>query len=84
MFQIDEPKTPYHLYSDSEEDVSSQSSNRPRRVSLIGNAVDAEELCKGLSAATSGTSKRYEPGVEPDEEEDESMMTQEQICGFFY
>ena len=87
LFQIDEPKTPYHLYSDSEEDAMSQRSDRPRRVSLVGSAVDAEELAKGLSAAatTSGSStehlKKYEPGADDDEEEiDESMMTQEQLC----
>jgi hypothetical protein len=54
-------------------------------VSLIGNAVDAEELCKGLSAAATGSSekyRKYEPGSEPDEDEDESLMTSEQIGEF--
>ncbi|KAI6175421.1 Protein phosphatase inhibitor 2 [Aphelenchoides bicaudatus] len=78
--KIDEPKTPYHLYSDSEDDAS-VSSNRPRRVSLIGNAVDAEELCKGLNAATSNEGfKKYEPGVEDEPEIDESQMTSEEIA----
>lgn len=73
------------MYSDSEDDAS-VSSNRPRRVSLIGNAVDAEELCKGLSAAaaTGEELKKYEPGSGPDEEEDESQMTQEQISKYFW
>jgi len=85
--KIDEPKTPYHLYSDSEDDLNSQGSNRPRRVSLIGNAVDAEELCRGLSEAASGSGassekfKKYEPGSGVDEEEmDESLMTPEQLA----
>lgn len=58
-------------------------SHRPRRVSLVGNAIDAEELCKGLSAAassSSGSLRKYEPGLESDDEEiDESLMTPEQI-----
>lgn len=74
------------MYSDSEEDTTSQASNRPRRVSLVGNAIDAEELCKGLNAAATSSSaiKTYEPGLEDEEELDESQMTQEQIGEFFF
>lgn len=76
FLKIDEPKTPYHGMSDSEDDVNS----RPRRVSLVG-PVDADELNKGLSEASSSSSFRntYEPGSGPEEEEDESEMTEEQI-----
>ncbi|CAD5226822.1 unnamed protein product [Bursaphelenchus xylophilus] len=80
--KIDEPKTPYHAFSDSEED-SSASQSRPRRVSLVGNAVDAEELCKGLAAAASGNFPRKlsaAGSMGDDEEMDESEMTPEQIA----
>lgn len=76
-FQIDEPKTPYHQgLSDSE---GEELSNRPRRVSLVG-PVDADELSRGLQQATSSQrSYTYEPGSGPDEEEDESELTPEQV-----
>lgn len=49
----------------------------------MGNAVDAEELSKGLAAAAAGECSRkfntMEPGQEPDEEMDEANMTPEQI-----
>ncbi|CAD5219596.1 unnamed protein product [Bursaphelenchus okinawaensis] len=80
--KIDEPKTPYHAFSDSEED-STASQSRPRRVSLVGNAVDAEELCKGLAAAASGNySRKLSSGgsMAEDEEMDEADMTPEQLA----
>jgi hypothetical protein len=53
--------------------------------------VDAEELCRGLSDAASGSGsssdkyKKYEPGSGIDEEEmDESLMTPEQICKLIF
>ncbi|KAI1710104.1 protein phosphatase inhibitor 2 (IPP-2) domain-containing protein [Ditylenchus destructor] len=76
--KIEEPKTPYHQgLSDSE---GEELSNRPRRVSLVG-PVDADELSKGLQQATSSQrSYTYEPGSGPDEEEDESELTPEQLA----
>ncbi|KAI6206788.1 Protein phosphatase inhibitor 2 [Aphelenchoides besseyi] len=80
--KIDEPKTPYYAgYSDSEED-GALNANRPRRVSLVNNAVDAEELCNSLSAATSSTTAAklhaYEPGSGPDDEEMEDLTPEQQ------
>ena len=77
FLQIDEPKTPYTTgYSDSEED--STSGTRPRRVSLIG-PIDPDELKKGISAASSSKPKCYEPGSGPEDEDDESGLTEEQL-----
>lgn len=76
-FPIDEPKTPYH-YSDSEDDASA-GATRPRRVSLVGGAVDPEELSHGLAHGAPPKFQAYEPGSGPEEEEDESEMTAEQI-----
>lgn len=89
MFQIDEPKTPYHGYSDTDEDASN-SSNRPRRVSLVNCPVDPEELSKGLAnvntnaASSTGSLKLLEPGCGPEEEEDESELTEEQLGLYIY
>ena len=93
--KIDEPKTPFAGYSDSEEDAmlssgGSGEKSRPRRVSLVG-AVDAEELSAGISQATTSTSggphspgsKRppaaYEPAWGVDAEDDESELSPEQL-----
>ncbi|KAI6223034.1 Protein phosphatase inhibitor 2 [Aphelenchoides fujianensis] len=77
--QIDEPKTPYNAgFSDSEEDGGA---NRPRRVSLVGNAVDAEELCHSLSTAASSKDAKlhaYEPGSGPDDDEMEDLTPEQQ------
>ncbi|KAH7725551.1 phosphoprotein phosphatase inhibitor 2 [Aphelenchoides avenae] len=75
--KIDEPKTPYH-HSDSEDDVAA--GNRPRRVSLVGGAVDPEELSHGLAQTTPPKFQAYEPGSGPEDDEDESEMTAEQIA----
>lgn len=50
--KIQEPKTPYHGYSDSEEDSDSHAARAPRRVSLVG-AVDPVKLAKCIEAGTS-------------------------------
>jgi len=75
--KIDEPKTPYTGCSDSEED-SSMGGTRHRRVSLIG-PICPDELKKGISEATSSRPKCFEPGSGPEDDEDETLLTTEQI-----
>lgn len=70
--KIDEPKTPYHTYSDSEDDSDGKSS-RPRRVSLLG-AVDPIKLAEGLEASTS-----QPPVYADDNYSDDEELTPEQI-----
>ncbi|KAL3080031.1 hypothetical protein niasHT_034589 [Heterodera trifolii] len=79
--KIDEPKTPFNNYSDSEgeELTSTGGTSRPRRVSLVG-AVDADELRKTISEGTRGQMKVLDPpGSGEDDEDSESGMTEEQI-----
>ncbi|VDN56282.1 unnamed protein product [Dracunculus medinensis] len=71
--KIDEPKTPYHTYSDSEDDSDGKSS-RPRRVSLLG-AVDPIKLAEGLEASTS-----QPPVYADDNYSDDEELTPEQIA----
>ena len=85
--KIDEPKTPYHGLSDGEEESLSTIGTRPRRVSLVNCPVDPQELSKGIANASSseassstGSLKLIEPGSGPEDEEDESEMTEEQIA----
>ncbi|KHN86009.1 Protein phosphatase inhibitor 2 [Toxocara canis] len=75
--KIDEPKTPYHQYSDSEEDSEGRGS-RPRRVSLVG-AVDPVKLAESIQAGSSQPPAftEYAPSDEYDEE---SELTPEQLA----
>lgn len=50
--KIEEPKTPYHGYSDSEDDADNHAAKAPRRVSLVG-AVDPVKLAESIEAGTS-------------------------------
>lgn len=85
-FKIDEPKTPYHNFSDSEgEELSAAASgsgssgNRPRRVSLVG-AVNAEELRKGIAEGGGQEIKVLDPpGSGGDDEDSETGLTEEQL-----
>uniref|UniRef100_A0A914BVX7 Protein phosphatase inhibitor 2 n=1 Tax=Acrobeloides nanus TaxID=290746 RepID=A0A914BVX7_9BILA len=81
--KIDEPKTPYHGgISDGEDDGASTSStaHRPRRVSLVGMAVDPEELRTNLEAGVSTEPKMftYEPGSGPESSEEELELSAEE------
>lgn len=49
--KIEEPKTPYHGYSDSEDDTDNHVTKAPRRVSLVG--VDPVKLAESIEAGTS-------------------------------
>lgn len=82
-FKIDEPKTPYHNYSDSEgEELSSGGGTRPRRVSLVG-AVDADELRKGISEGVKEQLNVLDPpGCGGDDEDSETGLTEEQLGGW--
>ncbi|CEF68291.1 Protein phosphatase inhibitor 2 [Strongyloides ratti] len=75
--KIDEPKTPYHGFSDSEEDASSSSGHGKRRVSLVG-AIDPEKLREGIYAAQiNGSSGSLSAGDVEDFDDDE-YLTEEQ------
>lgn len=72
--KIEEPKTPYHGYSDSEDDGEGQTTRAPRRVSLVG-AVDPVKLAESIEAGSS------EPPAYKTElvDDDETDLTPEQI-----
>uniref|UniRef100_A0A0N5A1W6 Protein phosphatase inhibitor 2 n=1 Tax=Parastrongyloides trichosuri TaxID=131310 RepID=A0A0N5A1W6_PARTI len=77
--KIDEPKTPYHGFSDSEEDASSSSGHGKRRVSLVG-AIDPEKLREGIYAAQiNGSSGSLSVGDFEDLDDDEAL-TEEQLA----
>jgi len=59
------------------------SDSRSRRVLLVDGAVDADDLSKGIQQIDSSKYNIYEPGSGLDENEDESMLTEEEI-GWFY
>lgn len=77
--KIEEPKTPYHGYSDSEEDAENHTSKAPRRVSLVGT-VDPVKLAQSIEAGTSAP-PAYLTKVLPDDDE-EAELTPEQIGWF--
>ncbi|VDK88553.1 unnamed protein product, partial [Litomosoides sigmodontis] len=74
--KIQEPKTPYHGYSDSEEDSDNHASRAPRRVSLVG-AVDPVKLAKCIEAGTSVPPACFGKNL-PDDDSDVEL-TPEQI-----
>lgn len=53
-------------------------------MSLVGGAVDPEELSHGLAQTTPPKFQAYEPGSGPEDDEDESEMTAEQIGKTLY
>ncbi|VDN02851.1 unnamed protein product [Thelazia callipaeda] len=75
--KVNEPKTPYHGYSDSEDDTDSHTSKAPRRVSLIG-AVDPVKLAECLETGSSTQPVHLVKRFSDDEEEVE--LTPEQIA----
>uniref|UniRef100_A0A914ZV78 Protein phosphatase inhibitor 2 n=1 Tax=Parascaris univalens TaxID=6257 RepID=A0A914ZV78_PARUN len=75
--KIDEPKTPYYQYSDSEEDSDGRGS-RPRRVSLVG-AVDPVKLAESIQAGSS-QSPAFLERVSSEDFDEESELTPEQIA----
>ncbi|VDK47670.1 unnamed protein product [Anisakis simplex] len=75
--KIDEPKTPYHQYSDSEEESEGHGS-RHRRVSLV-DAVDPVKLAEGLQAGSSHP-PAYIEHAPSDDYDEESELTPEQIA----
>lgn len=82
--KIQEPKTPYHGYSDSEDDGDSHAKRAPRRVSLVG-AVDPVKLAKGIEAGTSIPPAYLGKNLPDDDSEVE--LTPEQIgklCNYVF
>ncbi|VDN38314.1 unnamed protein product [Gongylonema pulchrum] len=77
--KIDEPKTPYHGYSDSEDDAECHSTKTHRRVSLVGT-VDPVKLAEGIKAGTSRPPACLTKVASSDDEETE--LTPEQIGKF--
>lgn len=71
--KIDEPKTPYTGYSDSEEE--SDGRNSRRRVSLVG-AVDPVQLSESLETSIK---KGFSPRAQSSDLDDEEVLTPEQI-----
>uniref|UniRef100_A0A1I8EG52 Protein phosphatase inhibitor 2 n=1 Tax=Wuchereria bancrofti TaxID=6293 RepID=A0A1I8EG52_WUCBA len=74
--KIEEPKTPYHGYSDSEDDTDSHVTKAPRRVSLVG--VDPVKLAESIEAGTS-IPPAYLGKILPDNDS-EVELTPEQIA----
>lgn len=76
--KIDEPKTPYNAYSDSEEDSDGRSSRR--RVSLVG-AVDPVELSESLA---SSIKQGFSPRAPQSDLDEDEVLTPEQLGSFFF
>uniref|UniRef100_A0AC35TRB7 Protein phosphatase inhibitor 2 n=1 Tax=Rhabditophanes sp. KR3021 TaxID=114890 RepID=A0AC35TRB7_9BILA len=76
--KIDEPKTPFHNYSDSEEDAASSSTHSKRRVSLCG-PIDPERLKEGIANAQCPEGNMQTFSTE-DDVEDESHLTEEDLA----
>ncbi|VDK63158.1 unnamed protein product [Onchocerca ochengi] len=75
--KIEEPKTPYHGYSDSEDDADIHATKAPRRVSLVG-AVDPVKLAESIEAGTSIQPSCLGKNLPDDDSEIE--LTPEQIA----
>lgn len=75
--KIDEPKTPYNAYSDSEEDAEIRGSRR--RVSLVG-AVDPVKVAEGLEASSSNYSASPEGNIVYTDDDEDEDLTPEQIA----
>lgn len=75
--KIEEPKTPYHGFSDSEEDADNHTSKVPRRVSLVG-AIDPVKLAENIAAGTSAPPAYLTKDLP--EDDDEVELTPEQIA----
>uniref|UniRef100_A0A0R3S5V4 Protein phosphatase inhibitor 2 n=1 Tax=Elaeophora elaphi TaxID=1147741 RepID=A0A0R3S5V4_9BILA len=75
--KIDEPKTPYHGYSDSEDDGDNHAAKATRRVSLVG-AVDPVKLAESIEAGTSIPPSYLIKNLPDDDSEVE--LTPEQIA----
>lgn len=79
--KIEEPKTPYHGYSDSEDYADIHAAKAPRRVSLVG-AVDPIKLAESIEAGASIPSAYLKNSIADDDREVE--LTPEQIGRFIY
>uniref|UniRef100_A0A1I8A1S8 Protein phosphatase inhibitor 2 n=1 Tax=Steinernema glaseri TaxID=37863 RepID=A0A1I8A1S8_9BILA len=76
--KIDEPKTPFHIQSDSEEDAGTSGSRR--RVSLVAG-VDAEKLAEAMekNLIPNATPAVVRPGEDDGVESDKEHMSAEDL-----
>ncbi|MFH4978251.1 hypothetical protein AB6A40_004960 [Gnathostoma spinigerum] len=75
--KIDEPKTPYHGLSDSEDDSESKS-GKHRRVSLVG-AIDPVALTESLRSG-GGEPPAFEKVAPDDDYDEEACLTPEKLA----